>query len=252
MRHIIIGDVHGMATELEKLLDKVQVIATDHIIFVGDLLDKGPDSAEVVQIARRLSGRCTVTLVEGNHEEKHRRFRNHKRQQSPIAQQMKNADLMETITAQLCPDDIAFLNRAVLFYRIPEHNLLIVHGGIPGTMTLFPESLAEVQAMSNKERKKFGLIQRTRYLAADTGRFLSLGTNETGDPFWAEVYDGRFGHVVFGHEPFLDGVRHYRYATGIDTGAVFGATLTAMIIHQDGSKEYSTVQSSQSHCTTLF
>ena len=37
----------------------------------------------------------------------------------------------------------------------------------------------------------------------------SLGDEAPTDPYWAEVYDGRFGHVVFGHEAFDDGVQTF-------------------------------------------
>ena len=62
---------------------------------------------------------------------------------------------------------------------------------------------------------------RTRYIDAKKD-FIEL-QRETGDPYWADVYDGRFGHVIFGHQPFIDGVKYFKHATGIDTGAVFEA-----------------------------
>ena len=61
---------------------------------------------------------------------------------------------------------------------------------------------------------------RTRYIDAQKG-FIGLGHEKSGDPYWADVYDGRFGHVIFGHQPFLEGVKYFNHATGIDTGASF-------------------------------
>ena len=249
-RHIIIGDVHGMAIELERLLCKLKLRKDDHIIFVGDLLDKGPLSAEVVRIALELSTLYSVTLVEGNHEEKHKRFRNHLINNRATAFKMKNATEMQQITKHLSVQDVAFLEQAVLFHRIPEHNILIVHGGIPGSLHHFPTS-EEIANLTKKEHKKFKLIQRTRFVDSQTGKFLSLGHNTSSDPFWADVYDGRFGHVIFGHEPFLDGIREFKHATGIDTGAVFGASLSALILNQDGSRQYLSVNSTQSYATPL-
>lgn len=52
--------------------------------------------------------------------------------------------------------------------------------------------------------------------------------------------DGRFGHVVFGHEPFLDSVAHFEHAAGIDTGPT-ARGLTAMIIEEDGTRRFLTV-----------
>jgi len=48
-RHIIIGDVHGMSEELALLMSDVRPTSKDIVVFVGDLVDKGPDSAGVVR-----------------------------------------------------------------------------------------------------------------------------------------------------------------------------------------------------------
>ena len=66
-RHIIIGDVHGMLDELASLIEKVDPGFDDTIIFVGDLVDKGPDSVGVVEFVRRLAESFNVVVVEGNH-----------------------------------------------------------------------------------------------------------------------------------------------------------------------------------------
>ncbi len=54
----------------------------------------------------------------------------------------------------------------------------------------------------------------------EQGEFLPLGEQTPKDPFWTEVYDGRFGHVYFGHQPFLlDTEPHvFPHATGLDLG----------------------------------
>ena len=72
---------------------------------------------------------------------------------------------------------------------------------------------------------------------------MTLGNEKPEDPFWAEVYDGRFGHVIFGHQPFMNGVQYFDHATGIDTGAVFGGTLTALVIDEDCSRSVVSVDS---------
>ena len=128
----------------------------------------------------------------------------------------------------------------VPFHRIKAHGLLIVHAGITGDMKHFPETVEEIYALSNKRRKAFERIMRTRYLDPATGKMLELGKNKPGDPFWAEVYDGRFGHVVFGHEP-LYGVTFFPHATGIDTSAVYGGLLTALV-YEDESTNPKVVQ----------
>ena len=109
-RHIIIGDVHGMFNELWKLFDTL-VKPDDKVVFVGDLVDKGPDSTRVVQFVREMSRTHDITLVEGNHEEKHRRFRKHCIERPDTAKTMsdRQPELRE-ITDQLIDADIEFLN----------------------------------------------------------------------------------------------------------------------------------------------
>ena len=80
-RTVVIGDVHGCIDELDALLGPagVGVVASDTVIFVGDLVDKGPAPAAAVARARGLAmeALCEVVLVEGNHEERFRRWRRH-------------------------------------------------------------------------------------------------------------------------------------------------------------------------------
>jgi len=66
------------------------------------------------------------------------------------------------------------------------------------------------------------------------GEFIALGQEGPSDPYWADVYDGRFGHVFFGHEPFIDSETpvDYPHATGLDLGAVFGGRLAAVILEE--------------------
>ncbi|KAG2002890.1 hypothetical protein GB937_009426 [Aspergillus fischeri] len=65
-RLVIVGDVHGMRKSLEALLDKVgfEKRNGDHLILAGDLVNKGPDSPGVVDLAMKLG----ATAVRGNHD----------------------------------------------------------------------------------------------------------------------------------------------------------------------------------------
>ena len=72
MATVIIGDVHGCLEELTSLLAEVysKTDTVEEIIFVGDLVDKGPHSVETLKYVRKLSEDRKVTVVEGNHENK--------------------------------------------------------------------------------------------------------------------------------------------------------------------------------------
>ena len=127
-RTIIIGDVHGMAVELQSLLDKLEPRSTDAFVFVGDLVDKGPKVIETVRMVHKLSEQFNVVVLEGNHEEKHRRYRKHLANNRGIADIMTGAEEMGELTKVLSEEDITFLESFVLFHRIEEYDILVVHG----------------------------------------------------------------------------------------------------------------------------
>src|SRR2546428_12891335 len=97
-RTIVVGDVHGCAWELEALLDRIGFTTGDSLVFVGDLVARGPNSLGVLDIARR-SG---ATIVRGNHEQKLLDWRDHDatlgRMHEELAQSMRDVDwtLLET------------------------------------------------------------------------------------------------------------------------------------------------------------
>lgn len=244
MKTAVIGDVHGALGPLEALVAKLALGAGDRMVFVGDLVDKGPDPSGVVRFVRQLSEMALydVVLIEGNHEDRHRRYHINTTARPEVARAMA-ADEMElpALDVELSEDDRAYLATAIPFLRLPEWGVLVVHGGIPGTQRTFPETVKEAQQWHGKRAKAFRKILRTRYVSAETGKFLALGHNRPGDPFWAEVYDGRFGHVIFGHQPWLDGPACFAHATGIDTAAVHGGRLTAMILPDEGDPYFESV-----------
>lgn len=68
-RLIAIGDVHGCAHALEALIDAIDPGEGDQLVFLGDLIDQGPESREVLEQIILLKQRCSVVLIQGNHEE---------------------------------------------------------------------------------------------------------------------------------------------------------------------------------------
>ena len=239
-RTIFIGDVHGMLDTLDQLLAELKLTATDRLIFLGDLIDKGPDLVGVIRRVAELQARgpAETHVLRGNHEDHHLRFRRNLTERPGIAQAMADSKpVLDEFFTQSSRADWNVLDNTLPFWHCPDLNILAVHGGIPGNMETFPFDWHDVERLSKSEQQHFKKIWLTRYVDRETGKFLGLGKQHPDDPFWADVYDGRFGHVVFGHEVFMDGPAFFPHATGIDTGAVHGGALTALICTRDRPPE---------------
>jgi predicted phosphodiesterase len=212
-RLIVVGDVHGCIEELKELVEKLELKSDDTVIFAGDLVHKGPDSAGVVRLVMSLRTAVReLVLVRGNHEET----------------ALKKRDVL------LTEDQWAFLKSAPLWWRDASRNLLVTHGGIPKGLDALPEDPHSVEKLSNSKRKLFDRLCRMRYVDAKTGDFVALTARQPGDPFWALTYDGRLGHVIFGHEPFHTRREpvEFDHATGVDLGCVQGGKLCALVIER--------------------
>lgn len=284
-----------MTPELKALVAKVGLTKEDTLVFVGDLVDKGPDSAGTVQFVRSLRDEgFSVVLVQGNHEEKHSRFRKaFTKGGEKAVKKFKGVDELKSITEALSPEDVAFLDSAVPFFQMPEHDAVVVHAGIPGTVTeldasdkgtvsrilrtrfvtgkanikltleisdldhLDPEpeegapiTLEELMSAAGSDLDAVVVRKKVR----PAGSFISLGQEGPEDSFWAEVYDGRFGHVFFGHEPFMDDSepKQFDHATGLDLGAVFGGHLAAAVLVEGEAPTFVTVKASGKFATGLW
>jgi hypothetical protein len=286
-RTIIVGDVHGMLPELQSLVSKAGLSRNDQLVFVGDLVDKGPESAGVVRFARELrDDGFDVVLVQGNHEEKHSRFRTALRKGGDKAvRKFKGREEIGSITDALSPEDVAFLDSAVPLHRLPDHDAVVLHGGVLPVWESLDASdkgivsrLLRVRHVTGKAVAKVTVEfvlegadaesdlspEQVASLAASAvelrrqvrpaGSFISLGNETDEDPFWADVYDGRFGHVYFGHNPYPDASEPvpFPHATGLDLGAVFGGHLAAVVLESGKALESVVVEASGKFATGLW
>lgn len=226
MKTHVIGDVHGCLRELEELLELLQPNTTDTVVFCGDLVHKGPDSAGVVKRVMALRQEVRwVTVVRGNHEDTELR-----RRELPL----NDAEW-------------AFLKECPHWVAVPGG--IVVHAGIsPKLEALLPAE--EIRTLSNSKRRLFDQMLRLRYTNGG-GDFVALNDVKPEHEFWASRYDGRFGHVWFGHEPWRTELpRQFDYATGLDLGCVFGGYLAAVTLETGAPPIYSKVQG-QPYCSWL-
>lgn len=207
-RTIIIGDVHGCRAELEDLLALCRADASDRIVLVGDLVAKGPDSRGVVTLARE--GHFQAVL--GNHDAKVLSLRDDVI--TPGHRSSRTAALPpgrhETVAAELQAADWAYLETLPLFLRLPELETVVVHAGlIPGVPI-------------EDQPRKFLLNLRSITPGGEPSKRV-----EDGAP-WATFWPGP-EQVVFGHDA-VRGLQRHRFATGLDTGCVYGRALTALLL----------------------
>lgn len=235
-RTVIIGDIHGCLRELETLIEEaIRPTDKDTIILCGDILDKGPHPAEAVAYLRRLSYRVPLVLVRGNHEDRHERWRLHQQKEivRGIPNPIHNADHIAATTRQLSAEDIDFLHGAKLYHALPQHGAVVVHGGITPKLQRLPLT-HKLKEMEPAERAQASTLLRVRFVDA-AGEMVPLIQQTAADVFWTERYDGRFGHVFYGHEPHIhaDAPVRTQHTTGLDMGCVFGRFLCAAVLEVD-------------------
>jgi protein phosphatase len=211
----IIGDVHGCYEELRTLIAELGYTVADHVVshpagrrlvFVGDLVDRGPDSPNVLRLAMASVKAGSAICVPGNHDAKFLRWLNGKKVQPTHG-------LAETI-AQLEADpldrrDLAeFLDGLVSHYVFDGGKLVVAHAGLK----------EEMQGRGSGKVREFCLYGDT------TGERDEYGLPERLD--WARDYRGK-ALVVYGHTPFAE-PRWLNHTVNIDTGCCFGGALTAL------------------------
>ncbi len=203
-RILAIGDIHGCRSRLEDLLATVNPRPeTDTVVFIGDYIDRGPDSRGVVETVLELRRRIPrVVCLMGNHE---RMFLDYL--EDPTAAEFFLANGGDTtlrsygIRKRKAPgfdvlpeEHRRFFESLVLWHESERH--IFVHAGLRPGVPLTDQDPSDL------------LWIRGEFLwsAASFGKVVVFG--HTPSPSW---------------EPFEDGVK-----IGIDTGAVYGGPLTCL------------------------
>lgn len=198
-RTLIIGDVHGCDKELARLLKEVQADpASDRILFIGDLINKGPSSRGVWELFRQMNGQAIL----GNHELSLLEL---------VAGKFhKHSKYFEILQKDFGPHFTEFvqdISNWPLWFE--DHELLLVHAGlVPGLHPdqTDPWALTTIRTWDGE------------------GSDLKNPKN----PPWFDFYAGN-DLVVFGHWAALGGLERPRII-GLDTGCVYGGKLTCLIL----------------------
>jgi serine/threonine protein phosphatase 1 len=198
-----IGDIHGSLEALERLMDQINPdLQRDRLLFVGDYIDRGPQSKGVVDYILRLQRQFPagqIICLKGNHEAMFLDFLQGREKALFLLNGGKatledywGEDWMDAETLTLPPDHRQFYRDLQLYYETADY--IFVHGGLkPGV------------ALADQQEEDLLWI-RGEFIASqeDFGR-----------------------RVIFGHTPFKEPLLMPN-KIGIDTGAVYGNFLTAL------------------------
>jgi protein phosphatase len=216
----IIGDVHGCFDELVELMGQlgytvdqqdgeysVTSVGDRKLVFVGDLVDRGPGTTQVLRLVSSIVHSGQAFCVPGNHDMKlvrALRGRDVKRTHG-LAETMEQLN-QESDAFRI--EVAKFLDGLVSHYVFDEGNLVVAHAGLKESM----------HGRGSGAVREFALFGET------TGE-----TDEFGLPVrynWSADYRGK-ALVVYGHTPVPEPL-FLNNTVNIDTGCVFGGQLTAL------------------------
>lgn len=199
VKTLVVGDIHGCYSELQALLDRAGLTDGDAIIALGDIVDRGPETPQVLEFFQFQT--YAISLL-GNHERKHiRSFRGEL--QPALSQRISRQQLGENY-----PAAVGMMETFPLYLELPE--AILVHGYLePG-----------VALDEQRHQVLCGTMGGDRYLRANLDR-----------P-WYELWDGDKA-VIAGHLDYLRNGQPFVYQErvfGLDTGCVHGGRLTGLVM----------------------
>ena len=251
MSTYVIGDVQGCRNELEHLLKEINYQESiDDLWFVGDLINRGPDNVGVMDLLMQLP---RVTAVLGNHDL-------HFLAVAMGSQTEKRRDtIADLLHSSRLDDYIDYLRQLPLIHLDAERNLVMVHAGLPPNLDTrqclalatevaqmirsddCPRFLAAMYGneparwrndLTGMDRLRLitNYFTRLRFCTADGELELLHKTDVAPSGFspWFSFPRPDDTRILFGHWAALEGKAGTDFALALDTGCVWGQTLTAI------------------------
>jgi protein phosphatase len=213
----VIGDVHGCLDELLRLLDVLGYRADSQTlsvtpperrkaVFLGDLVDRGPQSAKVLRLVMGMVSEGSALCLPGNHDMKLlRHLSGHNVKLTHGLSQTLESLALEP--PEFLGEVKTFLTGLVSHYVLDQGRLAVAHAGLP----------------ERYQGRSSGLVRQFCLYGETTGEFDSWGLPIRID--WTNDYKGK-ALVLYGHTPSLE-IRRTGKTICLDTGCVFGGALSA-------------------------
>ena len=210
MASFVIGDIHGCLDELASLVEALPLERSDRLIFLGDYIDRGPDSKEVVSYLIELQSRAAPELIflKGNHEDMFLSYLGLPGRHGDmflyngggptlasyaISPRSRPSEALTSIPSS----HLEFFRRLRIYYVAPP--FFCVHAGIDPAVSLDEQDEEEMLWI----RDQFILSRHTL-------------------PYT----------VLFGHTPQEEVMFHLPYKVGLDTGLVYGNKLSCLELEE--------------------
>ncbi len=207
--YIVIGDIHGCCRSIEALIEKLEPYDNYQLVFVGDYIDRGPCSKNVVSLMLELREKRDCIFLRGNHEQ----MLLDATKRGNTGLWLHNGGDATLRSYGLIPGQLDFPDEHMEFFRSTKlyhetEDYFFVHAGLPAFQTI-------KQSLNDPEAVRDFLWTRDHLRAVDTA--------------WEKT-------VIFGHTPTKSPINRLKMI-GIDTGCVYSSfgfgKLTALVLPEE-------------------
>lgn len=216
---LCISDIHEHPDQFFDIINKFPVSDKMRLVICGDVFDKGfgfPAAEKIINTIKYHIDSGQAYMIKGNHELKNIK-KNRKGENLPIFKWIESLPI------------------ALSFVYNDSTRYTVVHAGVDSTMKWYDLNydlnVCYIRYLSNETKKMVSIVkERVDGKVIYTPKDLDVS-------LWHELYDGRFGYIISGHNNDPSGPKFYKYSCNIDTGVFMSGKLTAVIFGSKGREE---------------
>ena len=222
---VVMGDVHENEWHFEQLLERTKIGTERILISLGDIYDKGEGhhvAERIIRKIRKLQENGWAYMVRGNHEQ--RNIKNAKRDDLILSPELEWCKKLPLVLSFVFPN---------------QNRITIVHAGVTphhnwGNVSNNTEVMY-IRTLDEKDRP-------IPLEWVDENGVKKLRPQRQG-VLWHDRYDGRFGHIISGHDSQKDGVaKFYPHSCNIDTKCYATGILAGQIVSDGALKQLVLIQ----------